>query len=176
MEKYGFLEKRYRNDLYWGRFMSVLAAISLILVAVVAIVAMVIVANGNAYQRNSLLSDMFSGSFILNSNDRTVEWDIQHSIDMGDPVQTLQIMGPIPAGQTDGPLFLPLCGVPSTLACDTSVPFVLQDKLTEQSTGYGLKNIIRDIRAAPTRYYFQVGTVSNATGLRAPLGLIGGTP
>lgn len=172
---YQLLEKRYRTDLLWARFMAILAALSLILVAVVAIVAMVIVANGNAIQRYCVVNDLYLGDVTLNSNNREIEWDLQSTIPLGDPVQTVHIFGPIPPGLTSAPLFLALCGVPSTLACDTSVPSVLTGKLTEQYTGYGLKNIIRDIRAAPTRYYLEIGTVMNTTGLRVPLGTICGT-
>ena len=156
--------------------MAVLAAISLVLVAVVAIVAIVIVANGNAYQRYCILDETYLGSVLLNSNNREIEWDLQYTIPLNDPVLTVHIFGPIPPGLTDAPLFIPLCGVPSTLACDTSVPAVLKGKLTEHYSGSGLKTIIREIRAAPTRDYLEIGTAMNNTGLRAPLGTICGTP
>lgn len=162
----------------WNTSLGLLSALVVASVAAVAIATIVLTSQGESLQRyciNNCISDTFCGQFAVNSNDRTVEWDLQHTLPMGDPVLSLQIRGPIPPGLTEGPLFLAICGVPSTLACDTAVSGVLKGKLTETYQGNSLKTTINSIRGSPRRYYLELGTAMNTTGLTAPLGTLCGT-
>ena len=160
----------------WDISLGIVAAFVVASVAAVAIATIVLTSQGESFQRYCIDNDVYFGQLGLNSNDRTIEWDLQYVLPPENPVLTLQIKGPIAPGTTDGGLFLALCGVPSTLACDTLIAGILQGKLTETYQGNSLKTSINAIREFPRRYYLELGIASNGTDLlRAPLGTKCGT-
>lgn len=140
---------------------------SLVVFAVVAlsIVSMIVVSDQNSLQRfcgeataakdvetNGTAIAMIS----LKSNEREIGWEIQYKDLLGMPIG-VHIHGPTPAGLDSGPLFVALCGTPSTLACDTSVAGVLTGLITQTGTGGDpLKPIIQAIRKEPCRFEFRL--------------------
>lgn len=171
-----FVPRRSENktDVYWNRGLAVVASLVLGCVAAVAIVTIVLVSEGASFQRYCLDNPSYLGQLSMSSNSRTVEWDIQYSLGPGDVITALHVYGPIEPGLTDGPLHVALCGLPSTVVCDTSVGSVIKGKI-DQSMDNSLKVSIAEIRTFPRRYYLQPITSLNTTGLRAPLGTICGT-
>lgn len=153
--------------------LAVFAVITIVAVAAVVIAAIFIVSDQNATQRYCIdIGDSeFIGALTTNINDRTVSWDFQHTPTIIGDVTSIHIMGPIPAGFTNGPLAISVCGVPSTFVCDTSVPGVLTG--TAQGTD-PLKTLIMEMRAEIWRYYIEFN--DGITTIRAPLNSICGTP
>ena len=157
--------------------LAVFAAIVIIAVAGVAIAAIIIDAEQNALQRYCIDIDDggLIGAYSINSNDRTMAWEFQHTMAILNAVTSIHIKGPIPTGSLDGPLTTSLCGVPSTLACDTSVPGELSGIIDQTNPGaVSLKETIKEMRAAIWRYYIEFS--DGITTVRAPLNMICGTP
>lgn len=169
-----FTSKRTTWDKYWDRGLAVLACLVLGCVAAVAIVTIVKVSEGASFERHCLDNDNYLGQLSMSSNSRKMDWDIQYTLDPGDVITALHVYGPILPGQTTGPLHVALCGLPSTVVCDTSVGSVLKGEIDENMDA-SLKVSIADIRAFPRRYYLKPITSLNTTGLEAPLGTICGT-
>ena len=96
-------------------------------------------------------------------------------------VQSLLVRGPIPVGQTDGPIAFSLCGAPNLVTvCDVfTEPGRVTGTVTQiEPGGGGVLPQIRNIRADPTRYYLEVLTASTPASpgaLRAPFYAIVGT-
>lgn len=171
-----FVPRRSQNqvDIYWNRGLAVVASLVLVCVAAVAIVTIILVNEGASFQRYCLDNDNYLGQLSLSSNSRTVEWDIQYSLGSGDVITALHVYGPIEPGFTDASLHVALCGVPSSVVCDTSIGSVFKGTI-DQSMDNSLKVSIADIRHFPRRYYLEIITSLNTTGLRASLGTICGT-
>jgi len=155
--------------------LGIFAALVVIAVAIVAIFAIVYSSNANALQRYCVEANgTVFGYVSMDVNDRDIEWEIQHTPDMG-TVVSLHIMGPIPIGLTEGPLDFALCGSPSSLACDLTTPNFLKDRIVELNPGgTGLKPLIQAIRTEPWRYYLQINRGAGDP-VRAGLGQICGT-
>lgn len=162
-------------DVYWNRAMGIIAVIALAMVLVVVIVVLVLNTEGSSFQRYCLDNPNYRGQLPISSNERTIEWNIDYTLAPMDVVTALHIYGPVMPGMTDGPLLIAICGVPSSLACDTSVSSVLSGKIGPTHEGNSLKVPIQDIRSFPRRYYIELITSMNTTGLRAYLGTICGT-
>lgn len=141
---------------YLRAVLAIFAALVVIAIAISAIIAMVFASNADAQHRYCVESPDLLGAITTNINDRDIAWDIQYANTAG-IVSSLYIMGPIPFGLADGPLFLPLCGSPSSLACDLTTSNRLNDRIQELNPGgIGLKSKIVDIRKQPWRYYLQL--------------------
>jgi hypothetical protein len=130
-------------------------------VAGVAIAALIVNANYLIVQRNcvsSLVNDTFTGLISTNTNGPSFDWDLQYLI--GVPtINTIHIYGPIPAGQsTSSTLLIALCGTPSTLACDVSIPSVLKGSVKEYN-GAGVKTLIQSFRERPNAYYVLINGI-----------------
>jgi hypothetical protein len=141
-------------------FFATLTAIVVVGVAVTAILSIVFTANSNSIQQYATVSiSNSSGAQIIGStttdvNSRQVSWYYQYTNPFG-PVVYLHILGPIPAGQTiaSAPLLFSLCGSPSTLACDNTVPNVVQGTANQLSpSGDSLKAVITQMRQYPILY------------------------
>jgi len=100
------------------------------------------------------------GQLYMNQNQKHVKWDLLY--DRLTAITALYVMGPI--GQTSsetGPIALPLCGSPSSLACDLSVPHKVTGEITHQSPGnQSLRDVITKIREAPAFYKLCAATMS----------------
>lgn len=176
-DDYPLLSKPKKVD-WWLRWKQILAFCTALVVgamAAVAITTVVLVTEGESFQRYTVENDQYFGQFSVSSNSRTIEWDLQHTLAMDDAILALQVRGPIEPGLVDGPLHIALCGTPSTLACDVAVVGVLKDKITQTYDGYSLTTTIDAIRLFPRRYYLDLITAQNTTGLRAYLGYLAGT-
>ena len=168
-------DKPSRFDFWWRVSLSILAVVAIVCVAAVVIATLVLTAKGASFQRYCIDNDVFFGQFSVDSSARTMEWDLQYILEPTNVVTALHIYGPVLPGQTTGPLHLALCGAPSELACDTLVQAVLKDEIGPTHDGNSLKTAIREIRDFPRRYYLQLVTSMNSTGLIANLGTICGT-
>lgn len=136
--------------------LGIFAALVVVAIAVSAIIAMVYSSNANATQRYCVESDSFLGAITTDINDRDIAWNLQYANDMG-TIESLYIMGPIPNGLSDGPIYVALCGSPSELACDLTVSNELKGRIEELNPGgIGLKKFIHAIRQEPWRYYIQL--------------------
>lgn len=142
------------------------SALILLAVAGVAIAALVVTADQQSYQRFCMEMTDPSGEgngtalgyISLRSNEREIEWQFQHHDLSGVPIN-IYIWGPIPVGQSTGPLAISLCGTPSTLACDISQVGFLKGLINESSPeGDGIKPIINAIRDNPSVFYATIGT------------------
>lgn len=155
--------------------LGIFTALVVIAVAIVAIVAIVYSSNANAVQRYCVQANGNVFGYVQTDvNDRDIEWKLQYTPDMG-TVVSLHVMGPIPLGLTDGPLDFALCGSPSSLACDLTVPNYTEGHITELNPGgTSLKSLIQAIRNEPWRYYLQINRGAGAP-VRAELGSICGT-
>ena len=115
-----------------------------------------------------------TGMFILNSKRFIIEYDFFTPSTLS-AVQSLLVRGPIPIGQTDGPIAFSLCGAPNMVTvCDVlSEPGRIKGTLRQIEPGSTAVNPqIKNIRADPTRYYIEVLTATTPTSpgaLRAPL-------
>jgi hypothetical protein len=129
-------------------------------VAGVAIAALVVNANYLIIQRNCV-SDSNATIFGLISTDTngpSFDWDLQYLSSVS-PINTVQIRGPIPAGQlTSSTILIALCGTPSTLACDVSIPNILKGSVKEYN-GAGVKTLIQSFREKPNAYYVLINGV-----------------
>ena len=159
--------------------LGIFTAIVAVAIAVVVAIVVGVTANTNAYQRYLIgaPNGTVNGMMALQSSDRTIEWSLDYLTSIG-PILSLHVMGPIPAGLTTAPLALSLCGTPSSLACDLSTAGHLSGIISQLDPGGGpLKPYINAIRAEPWKYYLQINTATYVLGeLRAPLGILAGTP
>lgn len=143
-------------------FIMVFLIIAILAVAGVAIAALVVNANYLIVQRNCVSSSDVNGTFTglisTDTNGPSFDWDLQYLI--GSPTtNTIHIYGPIPAGQsTSSTLLIALCGTPSTLACDVSIPSVLKGSVKEYN-GVGVKTMIQSFRERPNAYYVLINGV-----------------
>lgn len=156
--------------------LGIFTALVVIGVAIVAIIAIVYSSNANAVQRYCIQANgTVFGNVRTDVNDRDIQWKVQYTPDMG-TVTSLHIMGPIPLGVTDGPLDFALCGSPSSLACDLTVPNYTEGHIYELNPGgTSLKALIQAIRNEPWRYYLQINRGGSGPPVRASLGSICGT-
>jgi len=172
----------------WDRAFQLFVALVAILVTVLTIISIVVTSDQNSLQRyaikatgdqrvNTTSPAELTGALSLKSNEKEIEWDMQY-IDLSGPPTELQIRGPRLPGSRTGPLALALCGLPSSLACDTSVASVLKGTIDQTGAGaQPLRPIIQTIRSEPWRYYFQVNTAAYPDGeIAGDLSSISGTP
>ena len=147
---------------------GILVAVAFILMAGVAIAALVVNANGQALQRYAVIGNGFTGQISMDINSGQLSWSLQYVPPQG-AVNTFYIMGPIPPGSSTGPLDLAVCGSPSSLACDNSVPYVLKGSIMQYGSS-GLVNYMTVIRQNPAFFYVLIN--GNVT---VQLGAITGT-
>ena len=156
--------------------LAIFAALIVLALAGVTIAAIILNSNQNSLQRFCFDKPNMLGSLSMWTNERQIGWDLQYR-NLSGVVTGLAIHGPIPAGLTDGPLAVALCGLGTTLACDLSTPGVLKDKIIETGTGGPLKPIIQTIRNEPWRFIFKLKTSAVMTGeTEAKLTSLCGTP
>lgn len=140
--------------------LAILAALTVIAVAGIAIASLIVPSNVLAqqcYVIRTVSGDML-GYILLDSSELQITWELQYT-GYGQ-ANTLYILGPIPPGTTSTTnIQLPLCGSPSSLACDNTVPNVLNQQITNID-GYSLKPYIQAIRNNPALFTLQL---NNAT-------------
>jgi len=168
---------RYRK---WNIALAIIGAILLALVVAVLITYMALDASRRTRVVYTILgrevgnetSDLrLRGQLILDSSDKTIEWDLRYT-NVDDVPLAVYINGPIPVGLDTGPLDIALCGSPSVVACDTTVPALLRGKI-DIYNGNSLKTYISAIRALPAIYYITVHFGTSVV-LRAELGMSAG--
>ena len=86
-----------------------------------------------------------------------IRWDQQY-LNLTSIPTNINIHGPIQPGFVSAPVAVVLCGVPSSLACDTSVAGVLKGEIGETYTGGALPPVIKAITCSPHLYYLAIGT------------------
>lgn len=142
-------------------FVIVLTALGVIGVVIVTILSIIFTSNINSLQRYCFITEnnTLMGSMTTDYGNRAISWDFQFTSGL-EPVNYLYIMGPLIPGQTDPPFFFALCGSPSTLACDNTVPNVMSQSITQLSpSGDSLKPLITDIRENPWVYFMSFNGV-----------------
>ncbi len=164
---------------YWNIFAIIVTVIVVLLAGAVCISVIVIQANSMAVQRYTMQCTPSSGNITnaigrgmmwFDSSANSIQWDLRHTNTM-DVALAVYINGPIPIGLNDAPLFLPLCGTPSSLACDITIPGFLKDIIyTQGTTGIGPQ--ITTIRDFPNVYYVEI--IFSSGVLRCPLGISAG--
>ena len=159
----------------FGVIVSVLVALC---AGAVCIAAIIIQANSMAVQRYTLVyctsptnvTSVTTGKMTFDSSGNSIEWEIGYT-NVADNPLAIYINGPVPFGQPVGPFDLALCGTPSDLACDISIPGYLHGKIyTYQSIGLGPS--ITAIRDFPILYYVEV--IFNTGSVHCPLGISAG--
>ncbi len=125
-------------------------------------------------------AEPMTGMFILNSKSFTIEYDFFTPLSLSN-IQSLLVRGPIPVGQSDGPIAFSLCGNPNLVdVCDVfSEPGRVKGVVRQiEPGGTAVAPQITNIRNDPTRYYIEVLTAmtpSSPGALRGPLYNIVGT-
>lgn len=101
------------------------------------------------------------GQLKMNQNQKTIIWDFVY--DRLDTITTIFIIGPIGQTSTEtGPVKLTLCGQPSTMACDVSIPFKVKGEITQKMPEHGtLREVITTIRKTPAFYKMCVKTTTH---------------
>lgn len=152
--------------------LALVAALSILPVVIVAYLATDDVVANQRYFVDARSADMVGslrGQLQLNYNSRQITWDLI-TFNMSLPFQTIHIHGPLTENVNTGPLFVALCGTPSTLACALSgvISQTNPDALS-------LASFISDIRARPFAYYINVTTALYPTlDARCPFGISSG--
>lgn len=142
--------------------LAIFTIIVVIAVAVVAIVGIFNSSNASAIQRYCFSGNDVFGSVLTDVNDRTIAWNIQYTPALG-TVTSLHILGPTPLGLTEGDLNFALCGSPSTVACDLTMPNQVKDEIKELSPGgSSLKPKIQAIRKEPWRFKLRINRGAGA--------------
>ena len=98
------------------------------------------------------------GDIMFHLVEHTIQWKLFYG-GLG-TVLALELFGPVlPTNPLDGPVFLTLCGPPTAIACLSSAPQVLEQKITETSPlGQPLNDYIKDITRHPAEYKIRIKT------------------
>ncbi len=145
----------------WEIALIIFVVLVVILMAIVAIITIVYTSDAAGVRK--YCPPLTIGSLTLNINDRTIKWYIQYDNSIGTPIN-LYVNGPILPGMTTAPIYFSLCGYPSSLACDLSVPGVLQGIISELNPGgVPLKPFIEQINSEPSRYYVTINNITQGT-------------
>lgn len=153
---YNTLEDLKNKKGYCAIILISCCIIGLILVGVTAIITVVLVSDQTGNKR--YCPQFVPGSINLNEQGRTISWYFQTT-----GTSSIQIHGPTQPGMTTGPLFLPLCGYPSTFVCSLSTPGILQGSIGQTSGGNSLKPFITPINDQPSLYYVTIDNVTVGT-------------
>ena len=136
-------------------FVIVLTALGVIGVVIVTILSIIFTSNINATQRYCFITEnnTLMGSMTTDYGNRAISWDFQFVSGL-EPINNIQIMGPLSPGQTIPPFYFALCGSPSTLACDNTVPNQISQTIEQLSpSGDSLKPLITEMRQNPWVYF-----------------------
>jgi hypothetical protein len=159
-EKIELIPNPHRSYTKCEIFLILCVVAVLISVAIVAIFAIVYTSNAAGVRTYCLTENDSAGYIRFNQNDRTIAWYVQYPTIVGTPTN-LYIKGPILPGATTAALYFSICGSPSSLACDLSVPGVLSGTILELNPGGSpLKPYIEQVNSNPSLYY---ATSNNVT-------------
>jgi hypothetical protein len=152
-------------------------------VGILSIVVVIIVApyvillyNNNVYylalQRYNLhtADGNVGGMMNFDSSNRVIGWNIffLNGLTVSNTMSTMGIFGPLGDPVGAGPMYLPLCGVPSVYVC-----LSLATIYSTSPDGFSLTNFIATVRANPAAYYVNI-TSPTGTSILIPLGLSAG--
>ncbi len=141
-------------------FLIIILVTVLICVAIVSIISIVFNSNSAGVRTYCPSVNGTLGYIRFNANNRDIVWRIQYPSVVGTPTN-LYIHGPVLPGATTAVLYFSICGYPSSLACDLSVPGVLSGSIGELNPGgTPLTPIIEQVQANPSLYY---ATINNQT-------------
>lgn len=144
------LEHQKEKKIWCKALLIVSTVVCVILVGIVALVTVVLVSNQTGDKRYCPVGVL--GSIRLNEKGTYIIWYFQTT-----GTQSINIY-------TGGSLYLPICGFPSTLACDLSVPGILQGTITELNTvslsGQPLQPFITNINSEPSLYFLKIDNVT----------------
>ncbi len=156
---YEYVQPTPRTYSYWELALMLIVVIVLSAVAVVAGLSIIFTSNRAGVKRYCM-TEGTQGSVALNENDRTIRWYIQYPLAVDVP-GNLYIRGPILPGATVADIYLSLCGYPSSLACDLSIPGVLQGIIHELNPGgTPLKPLIVQMNSEPSLYYVESNNIT----------------
>lgn len=144
-------QQNQKEKKIWCKALLIVSTVAcVILVGIVALVTVVSVSNQVGTKRYCPVGVL--GSIILNEKGTYIQWYFQTT-----GTQSINIY-------TDDLLYLPICGFPSTLACDLSVPGVLQGTITQLNTvslsGQPLQPFITNINSQPSLYFLKIDNVT----------------
>ncbi len=144
----------------WEIFLIVLVVAVLVSVAIVAIFAIVYNSNSAGVRSYCPAANGNLGYVRFNANNRVIDWRIQYPSSIGTPTN-LYVHGPVLPGATTAALYFSICGYPSSLACDLSVPGVLSGSIGELNPGgTPLTPIIEQVQGNPSLYYISSNNVT----------------
>lgn len=145
------------NDENWFKYLAALIGFAVI---VVLIISFIVFGDARATTNYGVFAskdfvpvtatsdpDGFAqGQIKMNQNQKTVEWDLVY--DRLAAVISIKIYGPIGETSTEiGPLAIALCGPPSSLSCDVSVPRRVKGKIDHKMPGHkSLRQTITTLR------------------------------
>jgi len=134
-------------------FLIIILVAVLICVAVVAIISIVFNSNEAGVKTYCPSALGTLGYVSFDSNNRQISWRIQYPNIVGTP-SNLYVRGPVLPGATTAGIYFSICGFPSSLACDLSVPGVLSGQIGELNPGGNpLTPIIEQVQGNPSLYY-----------------------
>ncbi len=134
-------------------FLIIILVVVLALVAIVSIISIVFNSNSAGVKTYCPSAAGNLGYVRFDTNNRVISWRVQYPSSIGTPTN-LYVHGPILPGATTAALYFSICGFPSSLACDLSVPGLLSGSISELNPGGSpLTPIIEQIQANPSLYY-----------------------
>jgi hypothetical protein len=110
---------------------------------------------GGAGEANAWLR----GKFVENYEDMDIDYDFYYSTSTS-AIQSIVVRGPKVIGSNTGPILFSICGAPGTKVCDlTTTPGRITGNLkTLEPANVATLPVMRNIRANPDLYYFEVWT------------------
>ena len=149
----------------WDKGIDTLVVIT-VLAGVVCAIFAAIFANNVGVKQTYLIGvtngpPLMRGILVTDSESDSISYDLKYHNTLA-PIMSLALVGPIDINTGDGPVFIALCGLPSLIVCDTTIPNTLSGSIRETSPGGdSLRVKIQDLRANRMDYEFRVMTPSN---------------
>lgn len=157
----------------WDKIIDTVVVFTVLAAICVAILA-AIFANNVGVEQTYLVGSadvdpLIRGVIVSDSAEDKIRYDLKYKGSVA-PIYSIAIVGPLNINSNDGPVHIALCGPPSLVACDISLPNIVQGTLKETSPhGGSLRVKISDLRTNRMDYEFRLFSPLNATIYRSKL-------
>ena len=157
----------------WDKVIDTLTVLT-VFAGVAAAIAAAVFANNVGVKQTYLVGStevdpLVRGLVVTDSGSDEISYDLAYKDSIA-PIYSIAIVGPLNINTNDGPIHVALCGAPSLVACDISVPNTLQGSIRMTSpAGGSLRVKISDLRTNRMDYEFRVFSPLNATLFRSKL-------